>query len=173
MRAGREFIPAPPGSLPVITFAEAMTFHLNGQESYVFHVEEAHTDGDAIIHFRNADVIHMGDVFFNGLFPFIDADSGGSLDGYIAAQKQVLALATESSQIVPGHGPMATRDGLAASIAMLEDARKIIGELVTAGKSIDEVIAADPLAAYAEWDWPFISTEIMIRQVYGALAGDG
>ena len=164
-------IQAPPEMLPVITFADAVTFHLNGQESYVFHVEHAHTDGDAVIHFRTADVIHAGDVFFNGVFPFIDLDNGGSLDGYIAAQKKILALCGEGTQLIPGHGPLAKSADLAASIAMLEAAKKAIGTLIAEGKSIDEILEAAPLAAYEAQSWQFITTERMIRQLHRDLTG--
>ena len=164
-------VPAPPAALPVLTFADAVTVHLNGHDAYVFHVEHAHTDGDAVIHFRDADVIHTGDVLFNGVFPFIDLDSGGSLDGYIAAQEQVLALAGESTRIIPGHGPLATAADLAASVAMLKEARSRIGALIGEGKSVEEVLAAKPLADYEAQSWEFITTERMVRQVYRALAG--
>ena len=99
-------VPAPKDALPVLTFSDSITFHLNGREAFVFHVEHAHTDGDAVIHFREDNVIHAGDVMFNGLFPFIDLDSGGSVDGYIAAQERILALANEQIKIIPGHGPI-------------------------------------------------------------------
>lgn len=165
-----EMVEAPPEALPVLTFADAVTFHLNGQESYVFHVSEAHTDGDAIIHFKGADVIHMGDVFFHKVFPFIDIDSGGSVDGYIAAQKKVLAMAGESTKIIPGHGPLATRADLEASIAMLEDARAKIGAMMKDGKSVEEILEASPLAEYESQNWNFITTERMIRQVHRGLS---
>ena len=165
-------VPAPPEMLPVLTFADAVTFHLNGQESYVFHVADAHTDGDAVIHFRTADVIHAGDVFFHGLFPFIDLDNGGTVEGYIAAQKKILSLADEDTQIIPGHGPMATRDDLAASIAMLEVAKAVIGAMIVEGKTIEEILEARPLADYEEQNWQFITTERMIRQVHRDLAGE-
>jgi glyoxylase-like metal-dependent hydrolase (beta-lactamase superfamily II) len=169
---GTSKIPAPAGSLPVLTFADAVTFHLNGQEAHVFHLERAHTDGDAVIHFRSADVIHAGDVFFNGLFPFIDLDSGGSLDGYIAAQKEILARAGDATRIIPGHGPLATPADLSASIAMLEAIRDRVRPLVAEGKSVEEVLAAAPAADYEAWSWGFIDTERMVRQVYRDIAGD-
>ena len=85
----------------------------------MFHVEHAHTDGDAVIHFRDDNVIHAGDVLFNGMFPFIDLDAGGSVEGYIAAQKRILALADEQTKIIPGHGPLASRKDLQAAVDML------------------------------------------------------
>ena len=105
---------APPAALPVITFGEDVTFHLNGGEVHVFHVARAHTDGDAIVHFRAGNSIHMGDTFFNGLYPFIDLDSGGSIDGVIAAVDRALPLMDKKTRVIPGHGPLSDRAGLEA-----------------------------------------------------------
>ncbi len=169
-RSGK--VPAPEDALPVVTFSDSVTFHLNGRGAFVFHVSKAHTDGDAVIHFRDDNVIHAGDVMFNGMFPFIDLDSGGSVEGYIAAQKRILELADEATKIIPGHGPVAARKDLAAAIAMLEESWKRIQELVAAGKSEDEILAADPLADYGEsWSWAFITTERMTRQLARAASG--
>lgn len=168
---GGEPEPAPPGALPVITFSDEMSFHLNGHRAHVVHLEHAHTDGDAIIHFPDADVIHTGDIFFHQRFPYIDASSGGGLDGYIAAQKRIHELAGDATKIIPGHGPLATKADLEASIAMLETAKKAIGAMVADGRSLDEVRAADPLADYAEQSWPFITTERMVEQVYRGVGG--
>ncbi len=175
-RLVKEGMPTPDGPqpagkemLPVLTFDDAVTFHLNGQESYVFHVEHAHTDGDAVIHFRTANVIHAGDVFFNGVFPFIDMDNGGSLDGYIAAQKRILEMADDESKIIPGHGPLATSADLKASIDMLESAKKAVGGLLAEGKSLDQILEAKPLADFESQSWQFITTERMIRQLHRGL----
>jgi len=163
-------VPAPKESLPALTFSEAVTFHLNDREAFVFHVERAHTDGDAVIHFRDDNVIHAGDVMFNGLFPFIDLDSGGSVDGYIAAQKRILSLADGETKIVPGHGPLADKKDLKASVDMLEDARSRVRTLVEAGRSEEQILAANPLADYHDgWNWQFITTERMTRTLYRAL----
>ena len=98
-------IPASPSiALPVITFNDTTTFHLNGSTIHAFHVEFAHTDGDSVIHFREANVIHTGDVYFNGIYPFIDVDSGGSINGMIAAVNRILALCDDQTKIIPGHG---------------------------------------------------------------------
>lgn len=165
-------VPASPEMLPVLTFEDAVTFHLNGQEAHVFHVANAHTDGDAVIHFRTAGLIHAGDVFFNGLFPFIDLDNGGSVDGYIAGQKRILELAGDSAKIIPGHGPLATPADLKASIAMLETAKERIAAQIAAGKSIEEILAARPLEEFEAQSWQFITTERMIRQVHRDLASE-
>ncbi len=163
--------PAPKAALPVITFSHAMNFHLNGNDAHIFHVANAHTDGDAVIHFKNVNVIHTGDTLFNGMFPYIDINSGGSVDGYISAQKQILALSDKQTKIIPGHGELASKKDLAASIAMLEESKKLIEDLIAKGKSEEEVVQLNPLKKYhAKWNWGFITTERMTRQMYKGLS---
>ena len=165
-----EGVPTPSGiqqppedALPVLTFSDAVTLHLNDRSAHVFHVADAHTDGDAVIHFVEDDVIHMGDVLFNRIFPFIDLDSGGTVDGFIAAQEQILAMCDDDTRIIAGHGPLATRVDLQASIDMLKDGRAKVQAMVAEGKSDDEILAAEPLADYDSWNWQFITTERMVR----------
>ena len=159
-----------PGGLPVVTFADAVTFHVNDQEAYVFHVAAAHTDGDAVIHFRDANVIVAGDLHFNYLFPFIDLDSGGSVDGYIAGQKRILDMADDDTVIVPGHGELADKADLEAAVDMLVDARARVKNLVDNGLSQEEVLAKNPLADYHDtWNWSFITTERMTTTLYRSL----
>ncbi len=165
--------PAPaggPGGIPIITFADGITFHINGLEARVFHVANAHTDGDAVIHFPESNVIHTGDIMFNGLFPFIDLDNGGSVDGYIAAQHAILALADLDTVIIPGHGPLAKRSDLERTVNMLIDARARVQKLVDEGKTESEILAANPLSHYdADWSWSFITTERMTQTLIRAL----
>lgn len=157
-------------ALPVITFSESIDFHLNGHETHIFHVENAHTDGDAVIHFKTANIIHTGDTMFNGMFPYIDLSKGGSLKGYIAAQKKMLNLSDEKTRIIPGHGPLANKQDLVASIKMLETSKKLISDLISANKTEDEVVKLNPLSDYhKKWNWGFITTEKMTRQVYKSL----
>ena len=155
--------------LPELTFNDAVTFHLNGHTAYVFHIPSAHTDGDAAIHFTDVNVLHTGDVLFNGIFPFIDLDGGGSVDGYIAGQQKLLSLADDDTKIIPGHGPLAGKADLKAANDMLIDAQARVSALIKAGKSLDEIKAADPLAAYAGWSWDFITTERMIETLFRSL----
>jgi glyoxylase-like metal-dependent hydrolase (beta-lactamase superfamily II) len=158
-------------ALPELTFSDEVTFHLNGHRAHVFHVEHAHTDGDAVIHFPDANVIHTGDAMFNGMFPFIDLDSGGSVDGYIAAQTRLIEMANDATRIIPGHGPLASRDDLVAARDMLADAKARVGKLVDDGLSEDEIVAKNPLADYHDdWSWDFITTERMTQTLYRALA---
>lgn len=153
--------------LPQITFSDAVTFHLNGHTAHVFHVEHAHTDGDSMIHFTDINVIHTGDVLFNGMFPYIDLDSGGSVEGYLAAQRKVLALADGDTKIIPGHGPLASKADMQAAHDMLLDANARIKALVVAGKSAEQVLAENPLADYHDdWNWSFITTEKMTQTLY-------
>ena len=161
-----------PEGLPVVTFADGVTFHLNGLEARVFHVESAHTDGDAAIFLPQANVIAAGDLMFNKLFPVIDLDNGGSVDGYIAAQQQLLSLADESTVIIPGHGAVATRADLQANLDVLIDSQKRVRALVDAGKSIDEILAENPLAVHHDtYNWGFITTEVMTRTLHRDLTG--
>lgn len=160
-----------PGGLPVVTFTDAVTFHANGQKAVVFHLAAAHTDGDAVVHFPESNVIDAGDLLFNGLFPFIDLDKGGSVDGFIAGQKRLLSLADDKTVILPGHGALASKQDLQASVDMLVDARQRVKKLVDAGKSLDEILQENPLADYHDaWNWGFITTERMTTTLHRSLA---
>jgi glyoxylase-like metal-dependent hydrolase (beta-lactamase superfamily II) len=146
-------------------------FHINGDEVHAFHVPRAHTDGDLIVHFSNSDVVHMGDVFFNGAYPFIDSSSGGSADGMIAGMDRVLALATDKTRIIPGHGPLATKAELKAQRDMLAAVTQRIKDQRKAGRSDTEIIAAKPAADYDEkYGQGFIKAETFITMMLGAIA---
>ncbi len=133
---------APPDALPVVTFTEGITFHWNGETIRVTHVAHGHTDGDAFVHFANADVIHMGDLFFNGRYPFVDMNSGGGIDGVINAANQVLAVAGSNTKIIPGHGALAGADELRAYRDMLITVRDRVQVMVNDGASEEEVMQA-------------------------------
>lgn len=154
--------------LPTVTVAGEITFHINGDEVHAFHVPKAHTDGDLIVHFRKADVIHMGDVFFNNMYPFIDGSSGGIAQGVIAAFDRVLALATDSTRIIPGHGPLASKADLAATRAMLVTLTQRIQDLRRAGKSDAEIRAAKLSADFdARFGGGFIRPEAVVQMMIG------
>lgn len=136
--------PSPKGALPVVTFGGDVTFHINGDEVHAFHAPAAHTDGDTIVHFRKSDVIHMGDIYFNGTYPFIDASSGGTADGVIAAVDRALALATDKTRIIPGHGPVASKADLQAYRDLVATVTQRIKDLRKAGRSDAEIKAARP-----------------------------
>ena len=164
--------PAPEAALPVITFSDSVSFHLNGDQLHVFHVPPAHTDGDSVIHFKKANVVHMGDLYFNGFYPFIDGSSGGSVDGVIAAVEKVLAMTDAATRIIPGHGPLSNRAELKTYLEMLKGVRAEVGALVDAGKSLEEAIAAKPTAAWDDpWGKVAITPEQFTSIVYGILSG--
>jgi len=163
--------PSPKVALPVVTFTASMSFHLNGEEIRAIHVANAHTDGDAIIHFTRSDVIHMGDVFFNGMYPFIDASSGGSIDGMVAACDQGLALANDRTKIIPGHGPLGDRAQLREYRDMLATIAARIKPLVAAGRSVEQVVAAKPTAGFDEkFGKGFVGPDKFVEMVAGSLA---
>lgn len=162
--------PSPKEALPVVTFQREMSLHLNGDDIHLVHVANAHTDGDAIVHFTQANVIHAGDTFFNGFYPFIDVDSGGGIAGMIAACNTVLGLADKQTKIMPGHGPLASKADLVAFRDMLVVAEKNIQALIAAGKNEAEVIAAKPLAELdKEWGDGFIPTDVWVKIVYSGM----
>ena len=165
-------IPASPeGALPVITFTDALTFHLNGESVHVFHAPPAHTDGDSVVHFQGADVLHAGDIFFNGTYPFIDIDSGGSIEGMIEAQERILSLCGDDSVIIPGHGPIANAADLRNARQMLTTVRDRVRNAVASGMKLEELIASDPLADLnGEWGGGFIEPTQMLAIVYADLS---
>ena len=139
---------APEAALPVITFNDNVTFRLNGEEISVVHYRNSHTDGDSVIHFRNANVIHTGDIWFNGFYPFIDVSSAGSIDGIISSVKTLLGLADDNTRIIPGHGPLGDKQGLQGYLEMLETVRDRMNKLIAEGKSLEEIIELKPNADY-------------------------
>ncbi len=167
---GRRVPASPPAALPVVTFSDAVTFHWNGDAIRAFHVDPAHTDGDTVVHFPAADVVHMGDTYFNGFYPFIDVSSGGSVDGMVAAADLVLALAGDETKIIPGHGPLSNRAELSAYRAMLATVRDRVREAVARGETADQVVAARPTRDFdAEWGDGFLEPEPFVRIVYDSL----
>ncbi len=162
--------PTPKAALPVITFSHSMSFHLNGEDANIIHLAKAHTDGDAIIHYKKANVIHTGDIFFNGMFPYIDINNGGSVNGFIAALQEILKLSDGKTKIIPGHGPLGSVKELKQELDMLIDAKKLVLAQIQLEKTEDEVVEINPLASYdKKWTWDFITTEKMTRQVYKSL----
>lgn len=162
-----------PGTLPIITFSEEMTFHVNGQEAFVFHIPTAHTDGDAAILFREANVIASGDLLFRGMFPFIDLDSGGDVAGYKAGMQKLIDMSDDETQFISGHGPLGTRAGIKADLAMLVDAEARVKALIDKGMSGDDIVAANPLSIYHdEYNWSFITTERMTQTLIRSLTTD-
>jgi glyoxylase-like metal-dependent hydrolase (beta-lactamase superfamily II) len=163
---------SPRGAWPVVTFTRDVTFHLNGDDLHAFHVEHAHTDGDAIVHFRRANVVHMGDTFFRGRFPFIDTASGGSIDGLIAAVGRALAVMDAETQVIPGHGALATRNDLRAYRDALKTMRDRVAALLEEGLSLDAVLDRAPCADYAaEVGAPQAQERAFTETLYRSLGG--
>jgi glyoxylase-like metal-dependent hydrolase (beta-lactamase superfamily II) len=161
-----------PGALPVITFSDEVTFHVNGQEAWVFHLPAAHTDGDAAILFREANVIAPGDIVFRGIFPYIDLDNGGSVAGYKAAMQTLIDMADKDTKFISGHGPMGTRAGLVEDLAMLSNAEALVKALIDAGMDEEQIVSANPLSLYDDqYNWSFITTERMTRTLIRSLTG--
>jgi cyclase len=162
--------PSPAAALPTLTFPSRATFHWNGNTVNVFHVENAHTDGDSIVHFANANVIHTGDTYMKDTFPFIDRSSNGTIDGFIKASEAVLARSDAGTKIVPGHGDLATRADYQRFHEMLVKVRGNIQTLIDQGKSEDEVVAAKPTAEFdAVWGTGFMMPETFTRFAYQSL----
>ena len=164
-RGGRESVsePTDPALWPVITFDDKLKLHLNGQTISVFHTPDAHTDTDAMVYFEEANVLHMGDVFFKGSFPFVDVGSGGTIAGYIAAMKTAYDLCDENTKVIPGHGALASREDIAASIAMLEGVQGTVAKAIADGMSLEDAVKANLLSEWAEeWGNGGINPAIML-----------
>jgi len=165
-------------ALPIITFTQDITFHLNGDEIHVFHAKEAHSDSDAVVHFRKANVVHTGDLYFAGVYPVIEVggiypgtDFEGSIKGMIAAITYLLTLVDENTKVIPGHGPVSNKAELITYLAMLTTARDRMTKLIKEGKTQEQVIAAKPYADLDEtWGKGIVSPELFVRIVYNDLS---
>jgi glyoxylase-like metal-dependent hydrolase (beta-lactamase superfamily II) len=165
--------PLPESALPVITFSQDVTFHLNGNEIFIFHIERAHTDGDAIVHFKKSNVIHMGDIYFNGMYPFIDLSAGGSINGMIAAVKRILLLCDQNTKVIPGHGHLSDKAELEEYLKMLVAVRDRINREIKAGKPLDAVIASQPTRDLDQvWGKGFMKPEQFVKVVYDSLVNE-
>lgn len=166
---------APKAALPVVTFTTDITFHLNGEDIMIFHVHNAHTDGDAMVYFTESNVLHMGDTYFQGKYPFIDLNSGGSVDGYIAAHKKALMLINDSTLIIPGHRNQSNKKELESYVAMLEDITKNIRMKISQGKTLEEVTEDASITEkydnknYGDW---FINSKTIRATIYKSITKD-
>jgi glyoxylase-like metal-dependent hydrolase (beta-lactamase superfamily II) len=169
-RFNRRTPPAPKPALPVITFSEVATFHLNGDDIHAVHVKNAHTDGDVLVHWQKANVMHMGDTFFNGSYPFIDLSSGGSINGVIDAAAAALTYANDQTRIIPGHGPLSVKADLVAYRDMLVAVRDKVQKLIAEGKPLAQVLAAKPSAGFdAKWGKGFMKADDFVTTVFESL----
>jgi glyoxylase-like metal-dependent hydrolase (beta-lactamase superfamily II) len=161
-------IPATPAAgLPVVTFAEDVTLHVNGDDIHIFHVAPAHTDTDAVVHFTKANVIHTGDLYTPTSYPIVDPNSAGRYEGFIEAIKRILAFADDHTRIIPGHGPVGGRAEMVAYHDMLLKMAERVSRLKAAGKTLDQIKAAKPTAEFdAKYGQSFMRPEMMVETIY-------
>ncbi|HIP83276.1 MAG TPA: MBL fold metallo-hydrolase [Desulfocapsa sulfexigens] len=159
-----------PDGLPVVTFSDDMSFHINGDTVRAIHVPGAHTDGDSFIIFKSANVIHAGDIFFNGFYPFIDVLHGGSLKGMIDGVDTILSYADEKTKIIPGHGPLGDKQDLTSYRKMLWTVYEILRKLKADGKTAQEAAVAKPLADLdKEWADGLFKSDRWIEMIYSGI----
>jgi glyoxylase-like metal-dependent hydrolase (beta-lactamase superfamily II) len=164
--------PSPAGALPIVTFNDTVTFHINGDDVVIFHVAPAHTDGDALVYFTKADVIHMGDTFFATGYPYIDVSSGGNVNGVIGAADRALAICTPQTIVIPGHGPASDCRALRDYRNMLVATRDRIQAAMRRGQTLEQLKGAGLTAEFdAKWGGAFIRPPMYVELVYRSLGG--
>ncbi len=161
--------PPVPDSLPVITFDHHLTVHINGEDIRAVHFPNGHTDGDSVIFFTRSKVVHMGDNYFAGRFPYIDIDAGGSVRGLIRNVDKVIAELPSDTKVIPGHGPLSTMADLTAYRVMVEDALKIVDQGLKSGRTLEQLQEDKVLDKYASWGWSFITAERFIATLHREL----
>ncbi len=159
----------PKEALPVITFDDSLAVHFNGEEITVLHLPPGHTDGDSVIHFTKSGVVHMGDQFFNGKFPFIDLGNGGDVAGYVQNVGAVLKKLPTGGKIIPGHGPLATREDLEKFHQMLVETTGLVRKAIDEGKTLEQVKAAGLPDKWKDWGTGFINTSRWLEIVFNNL----
>ncbi len=167
---GRENPPAPKAAWPVITFDHSVSIHFNGEEIQALHYPRGHTDGDTVVFFTGSNVVHLGDDFFVGVFPFVDLESGGTVEGLTRNIGQVLEKLPADVRIIPGHGPVATLDDLRTYHRMLVETTDHIRRQRAAGKTLEEIKTAGLPEEWQGWSWGFVPTERWIETVYTSLS---
>lgn len=155
---------------PKITFSDEMTFQIDDEQIMLIHVDNAHTDGDAWVYFVQSNVLHMGDTYFNGRFPYIDLGSGGSVGGVLAALNKALMLVNEETKIIPGHGTLSNKWELRAYRNMLGTIHERVRLAIEAGKNLEEIKAAKLTADYESYDGGFISADKIVDIIYTDLS---
>ena len=163
--------PSPKEALPIITFDHDVTVHLNGEDIRALHFPAGHTDGDSIIFFPKSNVVHMGDDFVTYGFPFIDVDSGGSVDGMIDALQKTIAQLPPGVKVIPGHGPVSNLDDVRLFLKMLQDTRDVVQASLKQGKSLDRMKQAKILDPWKKYSGEFVSEDIYLETVYNSLTG--
>jgi cyclase len=166
-RMGTPTPPAPAGALPIVTFNDTLTIHLNGEDVRAVHMPHGHTDGDSVIWFTKSNVVHMGDDFFVGAFPFVDRENGGSVRGLISNIEKVLSTVPDDAKIIPGHGPLSDKNGLRSFLDMLRKTIAAVEQGVAAGKSLEQLKSGNVLAGWESWGQGFIKTDFWIETLHG------
>ena len=161
---------SPKEALPVITFDNAVSVFFNGEEIKVIHFPHGHTDGDSIIFFTGANVVHMGDDFFNGIFPFVDLEAGGDVEGMTKTVGDILSKLPAGVKIIPGHGPLSDADGLKAFHNMLVQTTDVVRKRMAAGKTLDQIKAEGLPEEWKTWGSRFIKTDVWLTLVYNSLS---
>lgn len=158
--------PAPKEALPVVTFDQSLSVYFNGEEIRVIHYPHGHTDGDAVIFFTGANVVHMGDDFFSGMFPFVDLDSGGDVDGYIKNVGDVITKLPADVKIIPGHGPLSNLDDLKRFHRMLVETSAIVRKKMAEGKKVEQIKTEGFPAEWKSWGAGFVNSDRWIDTIY-------
>jgi len=169
-RMGQQIPPAPAGALPVVTFADRVSVYANGEEIRAIHFPMGHTDGDSIIYFTKSNVVHMGDDYFNGFFPFVDIDNGGSVRGMLANADKVLSTLPADAKVIPGHGPLSDKNGLQAFAEMLRGTIGAVQAAMKSGKTVAQMKAEKVLAKWDAWGKGFVKNDLWIETVARDLA---
>jgi len=165
---GRPVKATAPEQWPMLTYSENATFYFNGQTVRAIHTPSSHTDGDTIVYFEQGDILHMGDNFFNGNFPYIDIDSGGSLQGMIASHNKALSMVGDNTKIIPGHGPLAAKSDLIKTRDVLKDVMTRVQARIDQGQNLEAMLADNPLKGMGRDGW-FINEETMGRIAFRSL----
>jgi len=161
---------SPKEALPVITFDESLSVHFNGEEIRVIHFPQGHTDGDSVIFFTGSNVVHMGDDFFAGRFPFVDLDSGGSVEGLIKNIAEIIPKLPAGVKLIPGHGPLSTAEDLKAFHRMLLETTDIVRKKMAAKKTLDQIKKEGLSEEWKTWGTGFIKTDMWIEIIYRSLS---
>lgn len=162
--------PAPVAALPVVTYHDGLSLHVNGDEVRAYHMHAGHTDGDSIVVWKKANVVHMGDLFFNKVtLPFVDLSSGGDVRGFVEAADKVLAMTNDATRIIPGHGPVATRADLIAYRDMLSSVIGSVAKGIAAKQTLAQIQASKPAAKWDVNPDAFIKGDAFVEAVYKSL----
>ena len=161
--------PSPKEALPVITFNQSLSVHFNGEEIKAIHYPQGHTDGDSVIFFSASNVVHLGDDFFAGRFPFVDLESGGTVEGLTRNIGEIITKIPDGAKLIPGHGPISTVDDLKNYHRMLQQTTEIVRQKMTAGKTLDQIKTEGLPAEWAPWGTGFIKTDRWIETIYTSL----